>query len=61
MIRGCDFTDTDDLRKDSCKVKETNEVKKERAHVPKTKGLQLIFLGGPLSLVFSEFTLSPSN
>jgi len=61
MIRGCDFTDTEDPWTDSPKVEETNEVKKERAHMPKTKGLQLIFLGGPLCLVFYEFSLSQSN
>jgi len=42
-------------------VEETNDVKKERAHMPKAKGLWLIFLVGPLCLVFYEFSLSPCN
>jgi hypothetical protein len=42
-------------------VEETNEVKKERAHMPKAKGLWLIFLSGPLSLAFYELSLLPSN
>jgi len=61
MIRGCDFTGTEDLWKDSPEVEETNEVKKETAHMPKAKGLWLIFLGGPLCLAFYEFSLSQSN
>jgi hypothetical protein len=61
MIRGCDFTGTEDLWKDSPEVEETNEVKKESAHMPKAQGMRHIFLGGPLRLAFYEFSLSPSN